>query len=188
MNHDERVATMLEARGFVRAFEAAAMAIDLDKLRSRNHKSAEIVEIDSDSQMKDWSRICASAFEFDDALSGWWHELFTSVPFGDRTPLSHFLASINGEPVGTASAYVEDGVVGLASVGVRDEHRRRGIGSALTWTALETARNLNCRLGVLFSSAMAMTMYEAMGFSRYGTGRCYLWSPKYDEAKSKSWA
>jgi GNAT superfamily N-acetyltransferase len=178
VNHDERVANVLAARGFVKAFEAAAMAIDLDELPCRDCGETEIVEIGSEGQMADWTRTCTAAFEFDDALSGWWHELFTSIPHGRPSPLRHFVARRDGEPVGTGSAFIEDGVVGLASIGVRPEHRRQGIGSALTVTALEAARSMGCRLGVLFSSPMATSMYESLGFRRYGTGQCYLWSPE----------
>jgi GNAT superfamily N-acetyltransferase len=178
VNHDQRMASILEARGFVKAFEAAAMALHLADLPAQNPGVVEVVEIDSENQMTDWSRTCASAFEFDDNLSGWWHELFTSIPHGSLTPLRHFLAHIDGEPVGTASAYIEDDVVGLASVGVREEYRRQGIGSAIAVAALGKARKLGCRLGVLFSSPMATAMYEALGFRRYGTGHCYLWSPE----------
>jgi ribosomal protein S18 acetylase RimI-like enzyme len=154
------------------------MAIELDRLPSRDSGETEIVEIRSEDQMADWTRTCTAAFEFDDALSGWWLELFTSIPHGRASPLCHFLSRIDGEPVGTGSAYIEDGVVGLASIGVRPEYRRQGIGSAVTLTALETARQLGCRLGVLFSSPMAVSMYEGLGFQRYGTGHCYLWSPE----------
>jgi GNAT superfamily N-acetyltransferase len=178
MNHDELVANMLEARGFVKAFEAAAMALSLDDLPTPTSGVAEVCELDSESQMADWSRTCASAFEFDDALSGWWHELFTSIPYGSSTPLRHFLASIDGEPVGTGSAFIEDGVVGLASVGVREVYRRQGIGSAITEAALVMAREPGCQLGVLFSSPMATSMYEGLGFRPYGTAHCYLWSPE----------
>jgi GNAT superfamily N-acetyltransferase len=184
VNHDEHVTGLLEERGFVRAFEAAAMAFGLSSCPAPKPVPAEIVEVTSEGQIADWTRTCTAAFGFDDALSDWWHELFTGIPFGGTTPLRHFLASIDGEPVGTASAYIEDGVVGLASVGVREEYRRRGIGSAITLAALETARNLGCRLGVLFSSPMATSMYEGLGFCQYGTGHCYLWSPKDGEVET----
>jgi GNAT superfamily N-acetyltransferase len=177
VSHDEQVASILTERGFVKAVEGAAMAISLANCPAPRTVSAEIVEVASEDQVADWTRTCTAAFGFDDALSGWWHELFTSIPFGGTTPLRHFLAYLDGEPVGTASAFVEDGVVGLASVGVREEYRRQGIGSAITLAALETARNQGCRLGVLFSSPMAMPMYEGLGFRQYGTGHCYLWSP-----------
>jgi GNAT superfamily N-acetyltransferase len=187
-NHDQRITGFLEERGFEKAFEAAAMALSLADLPTGQSGVAEVIEIESEGQMADWSRICTAAFGFDDALSGWWHELFTSIPFGGMTQLHHFLATVDGEPVGTASAFIEDGVVGLATVGVREEHRRRGIGTVLTLTALEATRRLGCRLGVLFSSPMATSMYEAMGFHRYGTGRCYSWSPQADEIQTRSWA
>lgn len=98
------------------AFEAPAMALSLVNCPAPRTASAEIVQLASEDQVTDWTRTCTAAFGFDDALSGWWHELFTSIPFGGTTPLRHFLACIDGEPVGTASAFIEDGVVGLASV------------------------------------------------------------------------
>jgi GNAT superfamily N-acetyltransferase len=73
---------------------------------------------------------------------------------------------------------------GWRASGVREEYRRQGIGSAITLAALETARNLGCRLGVLSSSPMAMSMYEDLGFRQYGTGHCYLWSPEADEVET----
>jgi ribosomal protein S18 acetylase RimI-like enzyme len=177
-NHDQQVAGILETRGFVKAVEGAAMAIDLSSRPNFNSGGVEICEVECASQMSDWCSTCTVAFEFEDALSGWWHELFTSIPHGSPSPLRHFLASVDGKPAGTASAFVEDGVVGLASVGVRPEFRRRGIGSAITLAALRTARNQDCRLGALFSSPMAVAMYEGLGFRRHGTGHCYMWSPE----------
>jgi ribosomal protein S18 acetylase RimI-like enzyme len=92
--------------------------------------------------------------------------------FVSPSPLMHFLASVDGKPVGTASAFVEAGVVGLASVGVRPEFRRREIGSAITLAALDAAQNLGCRLGVLFSSPRAVAMYERIGFRQDSGRRC----------------
>ena len=180
VHHDQRVVSILEQRRFVKAFDAAAMALSLTNCPTRESADVLITEISSAAQLADWSRTCSSAFEFDDNLSGWWQDLFASIPYGGSSPLRHYLASINGEPAGTASAYIEDGVVCLASVGVRTEFRRQGIGSALTVAALKFARMVGCRLGVLFSSPMAIPMYKALGFRQYGTGHCYVWSPEVD--------
>jgi len=178
VNHDERVAAILERRGFVPAFEAAAMALDLADLPARDRQKVEIFEVGTEGQLADWSRTCTSAFEFDDALSGWWNELFASIPHGDSSPLRHYLASVDSTPVGTASAYIEDGIVGLASVGVRAAYRRQGIASAMTLAVLQSAHHRGSQLATLFSSPMATSMYQRLGFRRYGTGYCYLWSPK----------
>ena len=178
VNHDPRIVEVLESRRFAKAFEAPAMALGLSDCPPTNPGSAEVVEIDSEGQMAAWTRTCTAAFEFDGNLSGWWHELFTSIPHGGSSPLRHYLAYRDGNPVGTASAFAEDGVVGLASVGVRKEYRGQGVGSALTLAVLRNARERGCRLGVLFSSAMAESMYKRLGFRQYGTGHCYLWSPE----------
>lgn len=181
VNHDKQTTGILETRGFVKAFEAAAMARSVDGLAVPDSAPADVLEVHSDSEMTDWTGTCAAAFEFDNDLSVWWHDLFTSIPCGGSSPLRHYLAQIDGKPVGTASAFIEDDVVGLASVGVRAAYRRLGIGSALTLTALKRAQELGCRLGVLFSSAMAEPMYRRLGFRQYGTGHCYGWSPEKDK-------
>jgi len=182
VKHDERMTSILQSRGFVKAFEAAAMALCLEDLATPHPGPADIFEVTSESQLADWTRTCATAFEFDDNLSRWWHDLFTSVPHGGSSPLTHYLAHVEGEPVGTASAFLDNDVVGLASVGVRTAYRRRGIGSALARMALDKARRRGGRLGTLFSSAMAESLYAGLGFRRYGTGHCYVWSP---EAKGR---
>ena len=154
------------------------MALSLEDLAAAHPRPADIFEVTSTSQLADWTRTCAAAFEFDDDLSRWWYDLFTSVPHGGSSPLTHYLAQVEGEPVGSASAFLDNEVVGLASVSVRTEYRRRGIGSALARMALEKARRRGGRLGTLFSSAMAESLYAGLGFRRYGTGHCYVWLPE----------
>lgn len=188
VKYDPRVIGLLEDRGFAQAFEASAMAMQLPGRLVPKPTAAEIIKLDSASQLTDWSRTCADAFGFDDSLAVWWHELYGMLPFGESTPLHHFMATIEGKPAGVASAFIEDGVVGLASVGVRDVHRRQGIGTALTVTALATAWELGCHQGVLFSTPEALPIYEAIGFRRFGTGRCYAWSPQDEDRQTRSWA
>jgi ribosomal protein S18 acetylase RimI-like enzyme len=74
-----------------------------------------------------------------------------------------FTASIDGEPVGEASAYLLHDTVGIFGVGVVTSARRRGIGAALT---LRAARAFGDRtdLAWLQPSAMARRMYEGQGF------------------------
>ncbi len=75
-----------------------------------------------------------------------------------------FTASLEGRKVGTSIAIRSGDVGGVYNVGVVEEARRRGVGSALTWAAVDTSRAWGCELAVLQSTAMAHAMYEAMGF------------------------
>ena len=47
VNHDQRVASILEARGFVQAFEAAALALNLSICPASRPIAAEVVEVTS---------------------------------------------------------------------------------------------------------------------------------------------
>jgi len=74
-----------------------------------------------------------------------------------------FIAWIDGEPVGEASAYRLHDTVGIFGVGVVEAARRRGIGAALT---LRAARAFDGTTDIawLQPSDMARRMYEGLGF------------------------
>jgi GNAT superfamily N-acetyltransferase len=69
-----------------------------------------------------------------------------------------------GPGVGTAMAYVSDGVIGVYSVSVIPRFRGRGIGWALTREAVEVAPVLDA---VLQPSAQGRSRYRRMGFEPF---------------------
>lgn len=77
-----------------------------------------------------------------------------------------FMAWNGGRPVGTALAVVHhDGVV-VSAVAVMGNERRRGIGAALTATAVTCAPD---RPATLTGSTLGLGSYLRMGFERVGT-------------------
>lgn len=74
-----------------------------------------------------------------------------------------FTAWIEGEPVGEATAYRAGTTVGIFGVGVLEAARRRGIGTALTLTAVHAFGDA-ADLAWLQPSSMAEGMYERLGF------------------------
>jgi ribosomal protein S18 acetylase RimI-like enzyme len=79
----------------------------------------------------------------------------------DVTP---FVGYLEGRPVGYSLALRSAGTIGVYNVGTLPEARRRGVGTALTWAAVDVARRVGLDCAVLQSSEMAVGMYEAMGF------------------------
>lgn len=71
------------------------------------------------------------------------------------------VASASGTPVGTAVGMPNDGAVGIYNVSTAPEHRKLGIGAALTATA---ARSTSEPIAYLESSAAGLPVYERMGF------------------------
>lgn len=75
-----------------------------------------------------------------------------------------FVARLDGRPVGTSIAIRSRYASGVYNVGTLPGARRRGVGSALTWAAIEAGRAWGYDTIVLQSSAMGLSLYSAMGF------------------------
>lgn len=97
-------------------------------------------------------------------LPAQWAELTFPRRLIETDGLAFFLARLDGRPAGTATAVRTSDAGGLYSVGTVEDARRRGVGSAVTWAALEQIRTWGCSAAVLQSSAMGHAMYRSMGF------------------------
>jgi GNAT superfamily N-acetyltransferase len=75
-----------------------------------------------------------------------------------------FVGRLDGRPVGTSVAIRSGDVSGVYAVGTLPVARRRGVGTALTWAAVEAGRAWGSHTVVLQASEMGLPMYEAMGF------------------------
>jgi GNAT superfamily N-acetyltransferase len=67
-------------------------------------------------------------------------------------------------PVGACSMFIDDAVSGLYDVGVLEEERNQGIGSAMIAHALRFARMRGAKEAVLLASGMGCGMYRRIGF------------------------
>lgn len=76
----------------------------------------------------------------------------------------HFVASLDGAPVGCATVFLGAGVAGLYHVATVDWARGLGIGKAVTVAALEHARGLGVRAAILHSSKDGERIYPPIGF------------------------
>lgn len=71
-------------------------------------------------------------------------------------------------PVATSLALAAPPVVGIYNVNVVVGARNQGIGTAMTWAAIEAGRRAGCVAGFLESTPRSHRMYERMGFrTRY---------------------
>jgi ribosomal protein S18 acetylase RimI-like enzyme len=102
-----------------------------------------------------------------------WHEAIDYGPrfkrilgptlLGDPT-FRLVIGYLHDEPVAGAAAIVDDGVVGIYAVGTREHARGRGFGQAVTWGAVLAGVDAGCRLAVLQSTEVAVSLYRRMGF------------------------
>ena len=76
----------------------------------------------------------------------------------------HFVAFLNGAPLGCATVFLGAGVAGLYHVATVERARGRGIGKAVTLAALEHARDLGCHVSILHASAEGEPIYRKIGY------------------------
>jgi GNAT superfamily N-acetyltransferase len=117
-------------------------------------------EVRDAGALEDWLRSFARS---DDVLE---RARRTFGPSVIDDPAIRLLAGrLDGGVVGTSIAVRSDRVVGVYAVGTEDAYRRRGIGTAMTWAAVEVGRRWRCRSAILQASEMGLPVYRAMGFT-----------------------
>ena len=87
-----------------------------------------------------------------------------SPSFAADADVRLFVGRLDGRPVGTSIAIRSRDASGVYNVGTLPIARRRGVGSALTWAAVEAGRAWGYDTIVLQSSVMGLSMYSDMGF------------------------
>ncbi|HUG15639.1 MAG TPA: GNAT family N-acetyltransferase [Thermomicrobiales bacterium] len=120
----------------------------------------EIVVVRDAATLDAFHETSARAFE---VPSGWLGDLDI-----DRllaiSGLTLYVGLARHEPVSTGALFVTGDVAGVHIIGTLAEHRRRGIGEAMTWRAIHDGTLRGCRFCALTSSAMSHHMYQRMGF------------------------
>jgi ribosomal protein S18 acetylase RimI-like enzyme len=117
----------------------------------------------------------------------WWMALdLTGLP--DEEPRYRVLSRRRGAihvltvrdehgSLGGVSVNPWHGIAGIYDMGVSPEHRRRGIGRALTLAACSLARELGCTHAVLNATPEGELLYSTVGFERLGEGRTWWRHP-----------
>jgi len=108
----------------------------------------------------DYAGVLSAGFamprEFADALVGPW--LFRG------TECAGFIGTIDAEPLGSAALFVSDGVAGVYNIATVPQSCRRGVGTAMTWAAIEAGREAGAGCAILQASEQGEPVYQRMGF------------------------
>ena len=167
----------LLAHGFTHGGDEPGMAADLLRLDEDSPVPAGLVieRVRDEQELAVWGRTLGMGFGEGEREAEWVREMYSRIGLGDDLPWRHYLGRLHGEPVATASLFLGAGVAGIYFVFTVPEARRQGIGAAITLAALQDARALGYRAGVLGSSTMGYPVYRRLGFQEYCRIGIYEW-------------
>ncbi|MHA1110300.1 MAG: GNAT family N-acetyltransferase [Promethearchaeota archaeon] len=152
--------TFLQSKGFKLKIEPG-MGIELNNLEKKDHKTENVSIIKGETMEHvdlSW-KVSLSAYGFPREFSEpYWKK---SIKDDNR---SFFVALLENKPVGISEVFYYKGVAGLYFVGVNDDVRGNGIGTAVTLAPLYEAKERGYQWAILHSSQMGFNMYKRIGF------------------------
>jgi GNAT superfamily N-acetyltransferase len=79
-------------------------------------------------------------------------------------PFVAYVGISGGQPVASSLVFFGAGVAGIYHVSTVPEHRRRGVGAAVTGAALRDAHTRGYRVAILHATEMGAPIYRRLGF------------------------
>ncbi len=160
-------AKILESKGFQFGGIFTGIALDIvegipPKLPVSSDLKIEIIQ--SEADVHSFTELAASAFAMNAIAKEQWVALNTSVmKHGEQV---HFLARLNGDPVGTATLSVSPSSAGIWNLATLPEYRKAGVGAALVHAALMEAekRQYSQVMAILMPKGLAWGLFTKMGF------------------------
>lgn len=195
--HSDTIVNMMKDRAFTIFFEAddddhmfkyitilkeandfVTMGIDLKNLKPYTFKSGvKVRKVETDADYEVWVKVMANRRNSPKEEQQLREYYDTFKPSKKNSQLQFYLGSINGEVVGTATLYYSKDFVSLYSVGVHPNHRRHGLGSALSYAPLKDAIAQGYRWSVLQAQPDGVPVYPKLGFEKVGRMKLFYHIP-----------
>jgi GNAT superfamily N-acetyltransferase len=166
------VADRLTAHGAEIVGESPIMTMPLDQpLTADLPPDVKIEPVGADGPIAEWVSVYSHSFGIPDTAVD--HALRIETERVDSVPLVRVAATVDGRIIGTALLFTAHDVAGIYVVSTLPEHRGKGIGAAVTASALEIAREQGFQDATLQASPLGAPVYRRMGFETIGEYRMY---------------
>jgi ribosomal protein S18 acetylase RimI-like enzyme len=97
--------------------------------------------------------------------------------YGPDASWTRFAGYLGGEPVASSGLLLFEGVAGVYNVTTVPKARRRGIGTAMSLTAMREGRARGADLAILGATELGRGVYEGLGFRDVCSIRTFRWEP-----------
>jgi len=99
--------------------------------------------------------------------------LFPARQLQDRA-FRHYLGYLEDVPVAVGTGVLVQGIISVWNVATQDHCRRQGVATAIMLRLLQDAWDDGCDASVLYSTPMAYSMYQRLGYVLYTQRRSFL--------------
>jgi ribosomal protein S18 acetylase RimI-like enzyme len=163
------LSSLLESAGLGRADGELAMWIDLATVRDAPLPDGLTIRpVRNADDLQTYARLLAALWSPPDVHVVGFYKRAERLLLAADALLRMYLGVIDGTPVATAEATLQDETVGLYNISTAPAFRRRGIGSAMTRAPLIDARTQDASLGILQAAPEGVSIYERVGFRAFG--------------------
>ncbi len=155
---------LLKMNGFEKVLEQVGMSLDLTKA-SFAPAEIELHKVKDERTSLLWESLFEKAFGY---------KIHHKLLLNSYDEVDYLIAYDKAYPVGTALMYYSGNeVVGIHSMGIIPEMRRKGYAERMMQSMLYEAVNKGYRYAVLQSSAMGKGLYDKLGFEEQFLMRNY---------------
>lgn len=130
---------------------------------------AEFVRVTDSAQLDDLAVVTSEAFGAPLEAAA----MLAPASTLDDDRCAWFVGYLDGDLAACGQLLHTEDTAGVYSIGVREQFRRRGLGTAITTAALVAGRELGCATGVLQASPMGAPVYDRMGFDTVTQYHCF---------------
>jgi len=144
----------LEEQGFTKLFEQVGMSLKISKpLKTQDNLNIQLVS--NNSQTNLWAKLFEMSFGY---------KIPEEILLETKNEIDYYIAYTQNQAVGTAISYRTNNIMGIHSVGIPPEIRRKGYAEQIMKLLINSAVEDNCDYMTLQASDMGKNLYLSLGF------------------------
>jgi len=144
----------LESQGFTKLFEQVGMSLKLDKpLNIESNLDLQLVS--NKSEANTWAKLFEKSFGY---------KILPDTIIKTISEIDYYIAYNQNRPIGTAISYKTNEIIGIHSVGIPPEMRRKGYAMQIMKLLINDAIKKGCEYMTLQASEMGKNLYLNLGF------------------------
>jgi ribosomal protein S18 acetylase RimI-like enzyme len=144
----------LESYGFTKLFEQVGMSLKLDKPISIVN-NLDIQLVSNKTEANTWAKLFEKSFGY---------KILQDTIIKTISKMDYYIAYSENRPVGTAISFKTNNIMGIHSVGIPPEMRRKGYAKQIMKLLINDAIIKGCEYITLQASEMGKNLYLNLGF------------------------